>query len=110
MEPHSIHFEHYIEMLRMLEFPEEHSRFQSFFAFPKLEQAKDWAAGNEDIQIFKVEGDSYEKRDMNLLNINSFHDLFSKGRKYWRGEKSENPDWEVLIEPPVEVVEKVELE
>lgn len=65
MEPHSIHYERHIEMLRMLEFPEEHSRFQSFFAFSDLERAKDFAAGNKDAQIFKVEAESYKKRDMN---------------------------------------------
>lgn len=111
IEPQVAHYERYLELIRRLEFPEKQSRYQSFFAFDNLQAAKEFLpSGREKAQIFRVQAANAEKKDQNLIEVGTLAQVFSKGRRYWRGDKSENPDWEVLLEPPVEVVEKVELE
>ena len=99
------------ELVRRLEFPTKPSRFQSVFGWETYEQAenfkKNLCQGRG--AILKIAGENYHKFDMNLLflggsTIGSL--MFS--RKYWRGEQGVNPNWEILLKPPVRVIEVIE--
>lgn len=110
IEPHQVHYEWMIEMVRRAEFENQMSRFQSFFAWPDLEDAEAFIEENrtDGKPIFKVECDGYKIRDMNLTEIPYFGIGLDNARKYWAGDPgSDSPTWEVVMEPPVEVLERI---
>ena len=75
-----------------------------------MEDAKDFRSADRegDQQIVEVECSEYSVKDMDLVTPSYFGQIFSMGRKYWNGEPgSDTPSWEVLMEPPVEVVDFV---
>lgn len=110
VKPYIVQYEFHLELVRMLLFEEQQSRFQSYFGFEDPDEAAvfnvDQRSGSS--QIVEVECSGYEIRDMDLVDPSYFGEIFSKGRTYWEGESgSENPTWEVVMEPPVKVVDIV---
>lgn len=110
--PAPVLFETGIELVRRIDFENQQSRFQSYFGCRTPEAAnryrENYRNGNGD--ILEVECHNFEFRDMNLLEENNFIQILENGRKYWRGVAgSDNPTWEVVMEPPVEVVSRVSI-
>jgi len=108
--PYVVNYEFLFELYRMLDFEDQYSRFQSYFGFEDLRAAREFSLVYRglDSQIVKVECESFERRDMELVKLKHFGHIFDHGRRYWSGEGSNNPDWEIVMEPPVEVVEIVD--
>jgi len=104
-------YEHMFELYRMMEFEDENSRFQSYFAVEELEDAVEFAERHrrEDSAIFEVRCENYDIRDMELVKMKYFGEVFANGEKYWKGKSGSDPDWEVVMEPPVEVVDIVDV-
>lgn len=109
--PVPVYLETGIELLRQGHFENEQSRFQSYFGAETYDEAEHYRQeyqGGEG-QIVAVECESFDIRDMDLLEVSSFTEILRDGRIYWEGEAgSENPTWEVLMYPPVNVVEIVD--
>jgi len=105
-EPNSTRYEWLFELVRLAEFESCHSRFQAVFGWQNQSEIGDLKpVQDRDSQLVKLSCDSYDKRDMNLLEFRSFNGGFEAARKYWKGNASPDPTWEILMEPPVEVVE-----
>lgn len=110
-------FEFYLEMVRQADFSDKHSRFQSVFAWENLEDARWFAREYSDdnldrATILEIEGEKVHKGDFNLATVPSFNYMMTLSfcHLYWEGEEgTQNPHWEILLEPPVEVVEEVEI-
>ena len=99
------------ELIRRLKFPQRNSRFLSAFACTSLKEAriiKSKTFGNKG-EIYKVSCENYFKADMNLLKQGgSIIGIEIQAEKYWKGESTENPKWEILMEYPVKIIEKIE--
>lgn len=105
-EPNSARYEWLFELVRLAEFESCHSRFQAVFGWQNKSDIEDLSpVRDRDSQLVKLSCDSYDKRDMNLLEFRSFSSGIETARKYWRGDTSPDPTWEILMQPPVEVVE-----
>lgn len=109
-EPAPVLFETGMELVRQAHFENQQSRFQSYFGCRTIEEAtqyRDQYRGGEG-KIVEVECDSFEVRDMDLLEANSFIEILRDGMRYWEGSQgSDEPTWEVVMEPPIEVVDSV---
>lgn len=99
------------ELVRTRRFPERPSRLQSIFGF---ESRADVAAflddfGDPPYTVWEVRADGGFRADMNLVDATDFASGLSNAESYWRGATTlSDPLWEVLLEPPVEVVREVE--
>lgn len=105
-----VSYEWIFELIRMSEFQHARSRFQSFFACPSLKDAEEYREEHRtpDADIFKVRCDDSVIRDMDLVEFHHFGTGLDNARRYWKGEcGSESPTCEVVMEPPVEVIERV---
>lgn len=114
--------EYELELIRRAYFPQMPSRYQVMFAIDSLDKVYEW---NDlfgcNYSIWKIEfpEENHIIRDSNLLyvpvqeqdgkQIFCQHKSFCNAYKYWNGELSDNPRMEVLIKPPVKVIEKIEL-
>lgn len=112
--PHEIFAEH----VRRARSPHRPSRFESYFGSPDKKNAdnfvdyvsdddeeKDASAGAD---YWIVECEEYHILDMTLLTHPlHFPRAERRLRKYWSGEGSDDPIWEVLMEPPIRVQEKL---
>lgn len=108
---HQVQCEWFLELVRKSEFEQAHSRFQSFFGTPTLEGAEEYREEHRpaNANIFKVRCTDYVIRDMDLVEAHYFGTGLDNARRYWRGEcGSTSPTCEVVMELPVEVVERVE--
>ena len=110
LTPHNVQYEFMFELYRMLKFEDKQSRFQSYFAVEELEDAVQFAENyrGTDSDIFEVECEDYEVRDMELVKLEYLGHIFTHGEKYWNGEPGSNPEWEVVMEPPVEIVDVID--
>jgi len=109
--PYSVQYEWIFELIRRAEFEEARSRFQSYFAWPSLEEAEQFITDHrgEKQSVFKLRCDNYELRDMDLIQVSHIGSGLANARQYWKGEAgSETPTWEVVMEPPIDVVEQVD--
>ncbi|MGN6180429.1 MAG: hypothetical protein ACTHNW_14680, partial [Mucilaginibacter sp.] len=103
--------ETYFELIRRLSFPKLPSRFISLFGVDDIETAR---AFNQNFRnssgfIYKVEASHYLRVDMNWLNLGSTYvGINLLANKYWQGEASPKPFWEVLMQFPVLVIERME--
>lgn len=105
-EPNSTRYEWLFELVRLSEFKSCQSRFQSVFGWqnkPEIEDLK--PVQGQDPQLVKLSCDDYHKHDNSLLKFTSFSGGLENAKKYWKGYESPDPTWEILMEPPVEVVE-----
>lgn len=114
--------EYELELIRRAYFPQFPSRFQSFFAIDDIKKIQEWTDIFGDISdIWKIEFDetNYIIRDSNLLYV-PFQDrngcqtfcqnnAFYYGYNYWKGSISDNPRLEILVKPPIRVIEKMTL-
>jgi len=102
----------FFEYVRRSDYPNRPSRFESFFGFESLKDARKFREKYCDSNgfIWEVEYDNSIKADMNLLNLNGSLLVVSyNAHRYWTGVPgSPTPWWEVLLKPPIKVVKKVE--
>lgn len=100
------------EYVRRTKYIDKPSRFQSFFAFEKKEDALNFKQkyGNPDNLVWEVEGKNYFKADMNLLILGaSILQISYLANQYWQGNSSDNPVWEILLKPPIHMRKKINL-
>ena len=100
------------EFFRRTYFRERPSRFQSFFAFKTIQDAKRFIShypietqeeGIHHYDIWSVKCESVEfQGDMNFLKLgNCWLDAIINMQFYWSGEMEESPLVEVLLKPPI---------
>ncbi len=100
-----------VELVRRLEFSDYPSRLESFFGTESIETARRFKAefSQPHHRVFKVSCARHFKADMRLLVIGaSAASSINLFKKYWRGESSLEPLWEVLMVPPVTIIEQVD--
>lgn len=102
--------EHLFEDVRQREFRRKPSRFQSLFAFESVQDAKRFKHNYNRLHHYIYEVEIIErakthKGDMHWLDCAalSFDEIEERARAYWRGQSSEAPFWEWLIEGSVKV-------
>lgn len=120
--------EYELELVRRSFFPHLPSRFQSFFALESLDNIDLWDGilNVPDISVWKIQYDDSQcaRLDSNLLIPTlkepspdnkcslffSPNDAFFTQYKYWSGKASLNPRFELLIKPPVKILERVHID
>lgn len=97
------------ELVRKVHFPDQPSRYQSFFAWDNLDRARAFQRfAMPNAPIYEVEAAGAIRKDMNLLRLGfSGLDGYLFAHRYWREEASDNPDWEYLLQFPVVVGNQV---
>ena len=98
------------ELVRLWKFPDRPSRFTSMFGSLTITDAEkfksEYCGGVGD--IYKVSTDSFFKADMKLLYTGaSFSGNINLATKYWNGESSADPYFEILMNSPVTIISKV---
>lgn len=99
------------ELVRIARFPERPSRFQSVFGFEALRDLERFVDTYVDppYTIWRVSADRSFSGDMKLVDVEDIVHGSRQADYYWRGRTYvDRPLWEVLLVPPVEVVERVE--
>lgn len=100
------------ELVRARRYPERPSRLESVFGFETLDAVETFLAEFVDSShaVWKVETARGFAADMNLVDAPDYARGLHRAEYYWRGETFlDDPLWEVLLEPPVEVVERVDV-
>ncbi len=119
------------ELIRLKQFPHKPSRFQSVFAFENIEQAAYWQSilgSDNKIVKLRVDHKQYSRHDAAFLQgglaphpddgtlspeelkktfLYSAPQYYSSAVNYWSGSDEITPSTEILIKPPVTVVEIV---
>jgi hypothetical protein len=98
------------ELMRLSQFPEKPSRFTSFFGCETVEDAITFRGkyGDGQGEIWVVACEEYFRADMNYLYLGAgIPSTFVYTERYWRGEASTTPFWEILMQGPVAILEKV---
>jgi hypothetical protein len=100
------------ELVRRAEFAASKSRFQSVFACPSLADARAFRhaiGGVLTVPIFRVRGQLALKANMNLIRWTAPAVAgVERAREYWQGSDGlAAPLWEVLLVPPVTVLDLV---
>lgn len=114
------------EFIRKTEFPHCVSRLKCNYFYDKLECCKvlydyDWGQESEEeqnkIHLFEMEADTValDKRDMmiydeayNAMEANEdVKNVLSCARRYFSGDCSENPVWELLSDHPAKAVKDI---
>ena len=64
----------------------------------------------ENVSIFEIESDTFEKHDMNLLlkGSNLVNTIYAD--LYWKGESIQNPLYEILVKPPLKIGKRVSID
>ncbi|MEX1207447.1 MAG: DUF2441 domain-containing protein [Acidimicrobiia bacterium] len=103
------------EMVRRADFVERPSRYQSFFAATDVDHARAFGrtyGHGRPFSIWEVEASEGFEADMNLITTAarfSSLGMSLRAADYWAGRTSPgSPLLEVLLKPPVRVVEQVE--
>jgi len=108
--------EMFFELFRRARFPTRPSRYQSWFAAETLEEAQAFRQkyGNPANSIWEVEANSFFKANMSLLKpTNSMLCQAYLAQCYWNGSEGPSgelkipPFWEVLLMPPVKVIQEI---
>ena len=98
------------EYVRRANFPDRPSRFQAVFGTEDIEHAKEFRKrfGKSEDNIWKIESNNYFRADMSFLTLNDTLLVYSYfANRYWSGESSDIPLWEVLLSPPIKILKKV---
>lgn len=99
------------EIVRGRQFPERPSRFQSVFAFRARRDLERFAETHVDppYTVWRVSADRSFTADMSLVDAEDLADGVRRAETYWRGSTDrDRPLWEVLLAPPVTVLERLE--
>lgn len=112
--------EYELELIRRIYFPNLPSRYQSFFAVENIDELKKWGSildKNNTVWKIEFKDNNFIKRDSNLLipalsnsqnNINfSAKESFFYYYSYWNGDTTSNPRFELLIKPPIKIIDKI---
>jgi hypothetical protein len=97
------------ELVRLWRHTDKPSRFTSLFGCLTFEDAlklKTERFTNSG-DIYKVSTDNYFKADMNLLLTATIPGNILMAEKYWTGQQGPNPFWEILMNAPVKIIEKI---
>ncbi|MCD0456788.1 hypothetical protein LPB85_15170 [Chryseobacterium sp. LC2016-27] len=108
--PNDLAIETVFELVRQLKFSNRKSRFEVSFGCKTLQDAIkiNSQTFNGKGEIYKVSCERYTLADMNLLSIvGTVIDFQLLAEMYWTEQESANPFWEVLMENPVNILEKV---
>lgn len=100
------------ELYRRIYYPDKISRFQAFFCVEKeniLKMLNRLRANINEVTIYEIECEEYEKFDMNLLNKGSNLVNTVYAQLYWSGDNIGNPLYEVLAKPPIKIIRTVTL-
>lgn len=112
------------EYIRKKEFPNSYSRIKCNYFYDNVEDSKrlyefDWGNESEEerlkIHLFEIElnDDEPQKRDMLLFdeafdalyeNIHSVDYIFECARKYFKGESTNRPVWEILSDKSAKAI------
>ena len=104
---HNMVVELVFEYVRRAVFPSRRSRFQSFFAWESLEMAR--AFRKEGQALYRVESNSIFRADQSWLTLGVQNAIASlAAHRYWSGAPSGPPRWEILLAPPVHVMERID--
>lgn len=99
------------ELVRVGRYPERPSRLQSIFSFASVADVEAFLDdfGAEPFTVWEVRADRGFRADMNLVDAVDFARGLARADHYWRGGTFlDDPLWEVLLVPPVEVVREAE--
>lgn len=113
------------EYVRRREFPEAYSRMASNYFYDTLAYSKklyeyDYGScpeDGEDVQLFEVEleDEAPQIRDMNLydeaydaMHREDVQAAINAARRYFAGEHTENPVWEITSDKPAKAVRVIE--
>lgn len=115
--------EYQLELIRKCYFPSLPSRFQSFFALKSLDDVKQWSdIFDITAPIWTIEYDESQSiiRDTHLLrpcfekqeSNDYFHlnDSFLYYYNYWSGNNTPHPRLEILIKPPIKILDLIQPE
>jgi hypothetical protein len=105
--------EWFFELVRRAEFSTMRSRFQAVFAMTSLSDARAFRhamGGNLLVPIVRVQGALAHRANMNLIRWTApAVATLARAREYWQGEQGvAAPLWEVLLQPPVTVLDRVD--
>lgn len=104
---HATTVELIFEYVRRASYPKLPSRFQSYFAWESIEDAKSFQQDQQ--LIYQLECEQFCKADQKLLTTGVQNITTSLcAHKYWSGESTSEPRWEYLLAHPVTVVKRVE--
>jgi len=102
-------YEAFFELVRRDQFPEKPSRFQSLFCCEDLSTANQFIRDYAEypVTIWEVEDAGDHRADWSLLSVGHFVHGLRNADRYWTGNASSHPDWEVLVELPTELGAKL---
>lgn len=99
------------ELVRGRRFPDRPSRFQSVYGFEAMRDVERFVDDHVEppYTVWRVSGERSFTADMKLLDVETLAHGARQADAYWRGRSyHDRPHWEVLLEPPVDVLERVE--
>lgn len=101
------------ELVRIADFPDQPSRFECLYGFTSrtdIEQFIDEVAEST-YTLWEVRPADTFTADMNLVDAPDFARGLYRAQYYWEGETFlDEPHWETLLVPPVEIVEAVDID
>lgn len=102
-------YDSFFELVRLSEFSGKPSRFQSIFCWVTLETVRDFIRDYSEypVTVWEIETEKGQKADWELLRAESFGHGLQNAQRYWTGDGTDNPTWEIVIPLPVEVGSKV---
>jgi hypothetical protein len=107
--PHVPTVELTFELVRRLEFPDRPSRFQSWFGWQTLEEAKRFreSHGTPEARIFAIDSPGTFRADMSLL-LHGGSNLGATilAARYWSGIAGPHPAWEFVLPQPIRIGEQ----
>jgi len=102
------------ELVRRLEFAQQPSRLATVYACPTADDARamctTWIGDWPNALIWEIEGQQASSPfDTALLGVDgTAWEAIERARRYWRGEATAAPVWELLFAPPVTVISRVD--
>lgn len=95
------------EYVRRSYFKNLPSRFESVFAFGSIKDVKNYKCNFDGI-VWEVESEKFFKADASYLDLgNSILCSSYNAHNYWSGLCSSEPQWELLLIPPVKVIKPI---
>ncbi len=93
--------ENVFELVRRADFPDKPSRMESIFGWTSLKEAENFRDEYNGGRIFEISSERAFIGDQKFLSLTgTVIGTYEQARKYWSGERSQNPSLEVLIPLP----------